>query len=213
MKNDQGAFAIVPADLFDLRVSGSAILVFTALATFAGKDRIVWPSLKTIGKMVGMKERSVRRLLGDLEAAGVVTRVARYDRDGRQLSNVYRLDILRSHLANRGDSGVPPGGDSRVPLTVPVGTEPLPPGADARGSEGEGEDGGEDGPSEFEQWYEHYPKRVSRGPAEEAFEKARAGGASLEELIAGAKRYAAQAACRGSPRFVKYPATWLNQKC
>ena len=46
-----------------------------------------------------MKERSVRRLLG----AGVVTRMARYDQDGRQLSNVYRLDILMSHLANRED--------------------------------------------------------------------------------------------------------------
>ena len=41
---------------------------------------------------------------------------------------------------------------------------------------------------EFEDWYEHYPKRVSRGPAEEAFEKARAGGASLEDLIEGASR-------------------------
>ena len=109
MKNDQGAFAIVPADLFELRLKSGSILVFTALASFAGKDRIVWPSLKTIGKMVGMKERSVRRLLSELEEVGVVTRVARYDRDGKQLSNVYRLDILRSHLANRADSGVPPG--------------------------------------------------------------------------------------------------------
>ena len=103
MKYDQGAFAIVPADLFDLRVSGSAILVFTALATFTGKDRIVWPSLTTVGKMVGMKERSVRQPLGELEEAGVISRVARHDQDGRQLSNVYRLDILLSHLANRGD--------------------------------------------------------------------------------------------------------------
>ncbi len=51
---------------------------------------------------------------------------------------------------------------------------------------------------EFEDWYQHYPKKVSRGPAEEAFEKALASGASLEELIAGAKRYAVEAASRGT---------------
>ena len=32
-------------------------------------------------------------------------------------------------------------------------------------------------------------------------------------MIAGAKRYAAYAAARGEPRFVKMPATWLNAHC
>ena len=42
--------------------------------------------------------------------------------------------------------------------------------------------------------------------------KARNGGASLEDLIAGAKRYAAHVAPRQDPRYTKNPSTWLNQK-
>ena len=54
---------------------------------------------------------------------------------------------------------------------------------------------------------------MSRGPAEKAFRKARDDGARLEDLIAGAKSYAAHAAAGGDPRFVKHPATWLNAHC
>ena len=35
---------------------------------------------------------------------------------------------------------------------------------------------------------------------------------SLETLIAGAKRYAAEMAGKES-QFIRYPATWLNGKC
>ena len=54
---------------------------------------------------------------------------------------------------------------------------------------------------------------MSRGLAEKAFRKARDDGARLKDLIAGAKSYAAHAAARGDPRFVKHPATWLNAHC
>lgn len=65
---------------------------------------------------------------------------------------------------------------------------------------------------EFEDWYQHYPRKVARGQAEQAFAKARRAGERLETLIAGAKRYSAQVAGK-EPRYVRYPATWLNGKC
>jgi len=64
---------------------------------------------------------------------------------------------------------------------------------------------------EFDQWYRVYPRRSDRGRAEKAFPKARKL-ASLETLIAGARRYAE--AVRGEDqKFTKQPATWLNGKC
>ena len=60
---------------------------------------------------------------------------------------------------------------------------------------------------EFETWWQHYPKRVARKEAERAFLKARKT-ATLEQLIAGAKRYAASIT---DPKYTANPATWLNQ--
>lgn len=64
---------------------------------------------------------------------------------------------------------------------------------------------------DFTEWYEAYPKHIGRGAATNAYTKARKNGATAEELIAGARRYAAER--KGEdPRFTAQPATWLNQE-
>lgn len=63
---------------------------------------------------------------------------------------------------------------------------------------------------DFEIWYSAYPRKIARGAAERAFAKA-IKIAKLDDLIAGAKRYAATVA-DSEPRFVAHPATWLNAK-
>lgn len=70
--------------------------------------------------------------------------------------------------------------------------------------------GSKPAPTDFDRWYAAYPRKVARGAAEKAFTKARKL-ASLDDLIAGAERYAQQV--RGvEVRFIAHPATWLNQK-
>lgn len=51
-----------------------------------------WPSVATLALDLGITARSVRRHLATLEAAGWLTRSARYD-GGVQRSNVYRLAV------------------------------------------------------------------------------------------------------------------------
>lgn len=63
----------------------------------------------------------------------------------------------------------------------------------------------------FDAWYLAYPKRRGRGAAEKAYTKALREGATAEELLAGAKRYAIEVRGR-EEQFVAFPATWLNQK-
>ena len=65
----------------------------------------------------------------------------------------------------------------------------------------------------FVRWYATYPKHRSRATARKAFEKiVRAGKATVDELIAGANRYALER--RGQmQQYTKDPATWLKGEC
>jgi hypothetical protein len=68
---------------------------------------------------------------------------------------------------------------------------------------------------DFEQFWQLYPRRVGKGHARVAFEKiVRAGRFTVDELKAGAKRYAAEcAAANREPRYIKHPQIWLNGEC
>lgn len=63
----------------------------------------------------------------------------------------------------------------------------------------------------FEVFYQAYPKRRARGKAQQAYTKAISLGATAEELLAGAKRYAVEVRGKES-QFVAFPASWLNQQ-
>lgn len=62
---------------------------------------------------------------------------------------------------------------------------------------------------EFVEWYSAYPLKKAPEAAEKAYHRARRRGATHEQLLAGAKRYAAEMKDT-EPRFIAYPATWLN---
>lgn len=64
---------------------------------------------------------------------------------------------------------------------------------------------------EFNTFYAAYPKHVSRKAAETAYAKARKSGVTAEELLSGARRYAAERKGQ-DPHFTAGPAPWLNQE-
>lgn len=67
-----------------------------------------------------------------------------------------------------------------------------------------------DYPDDFEEFWRTYPRPTEKQPAFKAWKRALKNGATADEIIAGAARYAQYRA--GEPeRFTKYPATWLNQ--
>jgi hypothetical protein len=66
----------------------------------------------------------------------------------------------------------------------------------------------------FREFYETYPRRESPDDAARAYEFAVIRGATPDELLIGARRYAAHVASDPDGRkFVKLPATWLNKGC
>lgn len=64
--------------------------------------------------------------------------------------------------------------------------------------------------AEFEAWWTQYPRKDDKIAAVAAYAKVRAGGATREELLLGAMRYA-DARKNEEPRYTKLPATWLHR--
>jgi hypothetical protein len=60
----------------------------------------------------------------------------------------------------------------------------------------------------FDVFWNAYPRRVGKGHARKAFEKATRL-ASAHEIIEGAKKFALHVADR-EPQYIPHPTTWLN---
>lgn len=69
-----------------------------------------------------------------------------------------------------------------------------------------------DYPDDFEEFWRIYPRHEDKKKAFTVWQKALKGGATADEIIAGAVRYAKYRA--GEPeQYTKHPATWLNGDC
>lgn len=69
-----------------------------------------------------------------------------------------------------------------------------------------------DYPDDFEEFWRTYPRHEDKKKAFSVWQKALKGGATADEIIAGAARYAKYRA--GEPeQYTKHPATWLNGDC
>ena len=194
--------------------SASAKAILVKIADNANDDGIAWPSIKTIAKHVELSPRAVQNNIRRLADDGFLKIEERYVGDV-QLPNVYQL-IETMHETTGGvndlqggagagdsgggaaDAGGGGAGDSPKPSVVKPSTE-------SNSAERSFKE-------DFEDWYQHYPRRVARGAAEKALAKALRGGATLEALIEGTKRYAAQVAGKEA-QYIKHPATWLNGQC
>lgn len=103
-----------------------AKLVLIALANHAGADGTCYPGAATLGEAAVCHERTARRKLDDLEAAGWLTRTRRRRDDGTLSTYRYRLtpqlyELLRTRdhrtAVSAGAPGEPP--DTAVPADPP----------------------------------------------------------------------------------------------
>ena len=177
------------------KFEGNQLLLLLALADFASDDGgNVFPSVEKMAEKTRASRRAVQRNLRKLEDEGVLIEVRPAS---QRFPAEYRivLEALRR----------PPEGEGRHGDALTVKRNPSRESVNGREREKILKE-------EFDDWYQHYPKKVSRGAAEKALARARREGVSLETLIAGAKRYAAEMAGK-ELQFIRYPATWLNGKC
>jgi len=178
------------------RAEGRAKLVLIGIANHHG-DNGAWPSLETLARYANASERSVRRDLRYLEELGELS----VEINGSEFGGQYKTN--------------------KYWITLSGGTDWVTGGTDqvTRGDR-LGKSGGtdlSDKPSietyinlyaHFEEFWNVYPRKVSKRAAVKAFESA-LGRASHDEILAGAIRFG------NDPNlppleFIPYPTTWLN---
>jgi len=155
-----------------------------------------WPSQDALAEKLGLRSpRSIKHLVDQLEARGhVEVTVGR----GRGHSNRY-APLLHAVASDDADD-VRQGGATLFPEI------------------GAGEGAGKraaavDTEAAFEAWWLQYPLKVSKGHARRAYKCIiRSGKATVEELLAGVLRYAAERDGK-DPKYTKHGTTWFSGEC
>ncbi len=190
------------------------------------------PSVEYIGRRVQLSKRQVIRHIDALVEAGWVTK-SRRDRRGDGTLGVwnYSLNLAQVTPTSSGAQRSPKTGSqvtctssgevtctssgevtctsSQEPEVEPE-VEPLPPPTPPSAAlEVPPAAGG------FDEWWKLYPRKVGKGAARKAYERAlrKADPVVLLAAVVRARdAYNDQAAKRGSHRFTPHPSTWLNEE-
>jgi hypothetical protein len=192
----------------DPAVTAAGFVLAYRIAKFFNRETgDAWPAQPTLAAAMRMDTRSVRRLCDQLEAAHHLQVIASR---GRGHSCRYR-PILHAEP----DQNEPDRESESEPEAVT--TEPVPERsgvpdtADTPKKKSASRAKPKDLTADFEGWWLQYPRKVSKGAAAKAYEKARKS-ATAEDLELGAMKYAG-ARTSEDPTYTKHPSTWLNNKC
>ena len=106
-------FSIIPQTLTQSAVSDNAYRVYGTLCRFADKvDGSCYPSVKTIGKYCGKSPSTVHRAIKELQKAGFIEIIQRYEEDKGQTSNLYIVKFINSKNNTGGHVRSDKGGTS-----------------------------------------------------------------------------------------------------
>lgn len=115
-----GGWAVLPSWIAcDPTLSPEARVVLLVLSSHADERTHPFPSIARLARLVGRSERTILRMLAELEARGLIQRLHRF-RNGEQVSSAYALRFDRwgrggvSRVTQRGDTDVTPQGDTGV---------------------------------------------------------------------------------------------------
>lgn len=182
--------------------------VLLALADYADKDGLCFPSQATLGDKVALSERTIRTCLADLETKGLISRTPRSSTEGRR-SDLIQLELPES--CNRKDLPVaqPEVGDTcnRQKAPTPTGNQ-LP--VATKGVINQSDITPQSALAE--EVYKAYPRKTARPTAIKAILRAMKQ-VPFEDLLRLTKDYAEAVRRSGAElRFIPHPATWYNQE-
>lgn len=179
--------------------------LLVALADFADEMHSCYPGQEKLAGMVGVQRQAVSKNLGELEAAGFISRSRRSRSDGSRSSDRFVLSVgfegQRTESVRTPDGGsmsAKQGGmnnqrtTSKNPPIVPQVSSEL-----ALAGEGD----------RFDEFWSVYPLKKDKGTARRAFARALKK-VSADVLVDAASAYRDDP--NRDPGFTKYPASWLN---
>lgn len=182
-------------------------LVLLALADFADEHQNCWPGQQTIAEKASVSERTLRRILSELEDDGYIKRARRNTQTGFRTSDSYHLEILPAESAGR----TPPTGQKSAP-TGQLRTTNRPTVA------GTGEPSVEpsvkeslSAPNGFDEFWQVFPRKVYINNARREWDALMKAGEDPERIIRAAVRYDTEVRQQQTEeRFIKAPAAWLG---
>jgi hypothetical protein len=171
------------------RAEGRAKLVLIGIANHHG-DNGAWPSIATLAKYANSSERSIKRDLQYLQELGEISvEINGSDFGGQYKTNKYWIILSGvTGQVSRGDRL----GNSGV---TDLAHKPL-------------KETYINLYAHFDEFWNVYPRKVSKRAALKAFESA-LGRASHDEILAGAIRFGHDPNLPPA-EFIPYPTTWLN---
>ena len=182
----EGRFTQIPNDwLRDSRTSLKAKGLLSQLLSHVDGWEV---SIHSLARANGCGRDTIRSAVSELEDAGYLTRTQGRE-DGSFAEAVW---FTTEPWSDSPSSGNPTSGNPTTKNTIEKNTIP------------------EELTPAFDEFYEVYPRRVGRGAARRAFDKALKV-AEAAEIIAGARRLADDPNLPET-RFIPYPATWLNRE-
>lgn len=219
--------------------SGGERLVLLCLADHVGNGGklIAWPSIGRIAQRCQMSERGAQKAIRRLVEKGLLSVV---EGGGRGRTNHYKL-LLNSEAADtahdvqnperqfRGEQSSGVNSETKNPELrdtkprTPVHPEPLepkeptplyPPSAKREELNARPQNTGLE--SKFDEFWHIYPRKTAKTAAKKKFARlVRQGVVTVDELVAGAERYAQEVAGRAPASDgripICHPTTWLNQ--
>jgi hypothetical protein len=107
-----GTFYQKPKKLHDLGLTWKALLAYHAIAFHCDENLVSWPSMSTMGDIVGVHVDTVRDGVNELAKAGVITKAGR-GKDGVQWSNKYAIQSV-SRWGKPAPAGDAPSAEKHV---------------------------------------------------------------------------------------------------
>ncbi|GAA2171123.1 hypothetical protein GCM10009846_03870 [Agrococcus versicolor] len=203
-------------------ISPAAHHVLLALAEFADKHGLCFPSQATLAAKTGRGERTVRRALHELEEAGLIKRSRRRRMDGSRTSDEFRLLLGAEVTVQPGNDSAQAANQSEQAAnqSEQAANESRSCGLAGRARRTRQRNPSENPPENpsridtaFAAFTDAYPAQAHDGSADAwpAFARAARSGVDLELITEGAHAYA-QSRANEDPKFTQGMQRWLSSR-
>jgi predicted transcriptional regulator len=202
VSTQMGPFSIVPEWVLDRGLSSTALKLYIVLARFADWDTgIAFPARDTLAERMDCSEKTVDRAVKELVEAQCIEKEFR----GRYQSARYRvlqvdprgtkMSIVETKVSDEGTK-MSSRSDKNVHITITTEQEPLK------------QEPLNDISTKFDQFWKLYPRKVGKGKARQAFEKALEK-TNIDTILAGVEAYVYHEGYNDM-EFIAHPTSWLN---
>lgn len=93
MKLEKGTFGVYPVKVLKSLRRPTLQVTFLWICYHANQDGICWPSIKKLIEETCLSKYTLIKNIKELEKLGILAKNSRFDKDGRQNSNMYTVKI------------------------------------------------------------------------------------------------------------------------